>query len=153
GYLTGERLAAAYASSDAFVYASETETMGNVVLEAMACGCPVVAPRAGGIPGLVEHGKTGMLYTPRCLEEAVQHTRLVLTDGGVRDGLVAAARVRAEGWSWSNAGEQVRLIYKESICRYQEEPRPRTLRRWLAQATASALVHGFKLISSKPKES
>ena len=47
GYLKGEELAAAYASADAFVYASETETMGNVVLEAMACGCPVVAPRGG----------------------------------------------------------------------------------------------------------
>src|SRR5207253_4845654 len=39
GYLKGEQLAAAYASADAFIYASETETMGNVVLEAMACGC------------------------------------------------------------------------------------------------------------------
>ncbi len=46
GYLKGEELAAAYASSDAFVYASETETMGNVVLEAMASGRAVVAPRA-----------------------------------------------------------------------------------------------------------
>ena len=43
GYLKGEELAAAYASADAFVYASETETMGNVILEAMACGRPVVA--------------------------------------------------------------------------------------------------------------
>src|SRR5262249_54880710 len=42
GYLKGKELAAAYASADAFVYASETETMGNVVLEAMASGCPVV---------------------------------------------------------------------------------------------------------------
>src|SRR5262249_24326523 len=56
GYLKGNDLAAAYASADAFVYASETETMGNVVLEAMASGCAVVAPRAGGIPSLVDSG-------------------------------------------------------------------------------------------------
>src|SRR5260370_38033884 len=62
GYLKGEELATAYASADAFVYASETETMGNVVLEAMAAGCPVVVPMAGGIPSLVAHGKTGFLY-------------------------------------------------------------------------------------------
>src|SRR5262249_41320751 len=49
GYLAGQELAEAYASADAFVYASETETMGNVVLEAMASGLGVVAPRAGGI--------------------------------------------------------------------------------------------------------
>jgi glycosyltransferase involved in cell wall biosynthesis len=149
GYLTGERLAAAYASADAFVYASETETMGNVVLEAMACGCPVVAPRAGGIPGLVDHGKTGLLYEPRCLDEAVRHTRRVLTDDVVRDGLVAAARARAEDWNWSNAAEQVRRIYSESIRQYHHEPRRRTWRRRLAQATGSALVHGFRLMSGK----
>ena len=43
GYLKGKELAAAYASADVFVYASETETMGNVILEAMACGRAVVA--------------------------------------------------------------------------------------------------------------
>jgi glycosyltransferase involved in cell wall biosynthesis len=153
GYLKGSRLAAAYASADAFVYASETETMGNVVLEAMACGCPVVAPRAGGIPALVEHGKTGLLYEPRCLPEAVGHTRLVLTDGPTRAGLVAAARERAEAWSWSNAAEQVRQIYSDSISQYQHERRRRTLRRRVAQATGSALVYGFKLISGKTGES
>src|SRR5215472_12447976 len=56
GYLKGAELAAAYASADAFVYASETETMGNVVLEAMASGCALVAPHAGGIPNLVRPG-------------------------------------------------------------------------------------------------
>jgi glycosyltransferase involved in cell wall biosynthesis len=149
GYLTGEQLAAAYASADAFVYASETETMGNVILEAMACGCPVVAPRAGGIPGLVEHGKTGMLYEPRCLEEAVRFTRQVLAEGPFRADLVAAARDRAEGWNWPNAAEHVRQIYKESVSQYQYEPRRGTLRRTLAQATSSALVYSFKLLAGK----
>jgi glycosyltransferase involved in cell wall biosynthesis len=152
GYLTGERLAAAYASADAFVYASETETMGNVILEAMACGCPVVAPRAGGIPGLVEHGKTGMLYEPRCLPEAVGHTRLLLTDDGFRATLVAAARDRAEAWDWSNAAEHVRQIYSDSIRDYHHEPRRRTWRRRLAQATGSALVHSFRLMAGKAEE-
>src|SRR5262249_20655227 len=65
GYLKGEDLAAAYASADVFVYASEMETMGNVVLEAMAAGCPVVAPGAGGILSLLTHGATGFLYPAR----------------------------------------------------------------------------------------
>jgi glycosyltransferase involved in cell wall biosynthesis len=149
GYLKGERLAAAYASADAFVYASETETMGNVVLEAMACGCPVVAPRAGGIPGLVDHGRTGMLYEPRCLEEAVRYTRAVLSDGDSRAGLVAAARDQAETWNWANAAEQVRQIYTDSVRQYRYGPRRRTWRRRLAQATGSALVYGFKLMAAK----
>jgi glycosyltransferase involved in cell wall biosynthesis len=152
GYLKGESLAAAYASADAFVYASETETMGNVVLEAMACGCPAVAPRAGGIPALVEHGKTGLLYEPRCLEEAIRHTRRVLTDDAFRAGLVAAARARAEAWDWANAAEHVRQIYSDSIRAYHHEPRRRTWRRRLAQATGTALVHSFRLMSGKASE-
>ena len=64
GYMTGEELATAYASADAFVYASETETMGNVILEAMACGLPVVAAAAGGVPSLIEDGVTGHLFPP-----------------------------------------------------------------------------------------
>lgn len=44
--LEGDDLSAAYASADVFVIASETETLGNVVLEAMASGVPVVAARA-----------------------------------------------------------------------------------------------------------
>jgi glycosyltransferase involved in cell wall biosynthesis len=149
GYLTGEQLAAAYASADAFVYASETETMGNVILEAMACGCPVVAPRAGGIPSLVEHGKTGMLYEPRCLDEAVGYIRQVLAEGPFRSNLVAAARDRAEGWNWPNAAEQVRQIYQDSVRQYHHEPRRWTWRRKLAQATGSALVYSFRLMAGK----
>src|SRR5262249_29515656 len=84
GYLTGEALAAAYASADAFVYASETETMGNVVLEAMACGCPVVAPRAGGIPGLVDHGEKGLLYPPQGLDVAGRPNPLGLSPFALR---------------------------------------------------------------------
>ena len=48
GYLAGEALGAAYASADAFVFPSRTETLGLVLLEAMAAGCPVVAANAGG---------------------------------------------------------------------------------------------------------
>src|SRR5262249_32906808 len=84
GYLPGALLAEAYASADAFVYASETETMGNVVLEAMACGCAVIAPRAGGIPSLIEEGKTGLLFQPRAADDAVRAVRRTLQHEGFR---------------------------------------------------------------------
>src|SRR5262249_7488335 len=113
GYLKGVELAQAYASSDAFVYASETETMGNVVLEAMATGCAVIAPRAGGIPSLVDSGKTGLLYEPRDLEAAVRATRDVLADGVLRSRLGQAARKMVEGWSWGHSIECVREVYRE----------------------------------------
>src|SRR5271163_3268788 len=103
GYLKGKELAAAYASADAFVYASETETMGNVVLEAMACGRPVVAPDALGIPSLFTNGVSGFLYPPRDLPEAVRLTRALLDDDALRTQIGVAARQSIEERNWTHA--------------------------------------------------
>jgi hypothetical protein len=64
GYLRGKELASAYASSDLFVLPSQTETLGLVLLEAMAAGCPVVACRAGGVPDAVQNGALEELENP-----------------------------------------------------------------------------------------
>lgn len=64
GYLQGLELASAYASADAFIFPSRTETLGLVLLEAMAAGCPVVAAGTGGILDIVTDGKNGYLFDP-----------------------------------------------------------------------------------------
>src|SRR5205807_2714837 len=64
GYRTGEDLADHYAAADLFAFASKTETFGNVVLEAMAAGLPVVALRAGGPADTVRDGVNGLLLGP-----------------------------------------------------------------------------------------
>lgn len=61
GHQKGTRLAAMYASSDISAFPSHTETFGQVVLEALACGLPVVGLHAQGTSDLVTHGKTGLL--------------------------------------------------------------------------------------------
>lgn len=61
----GEELAELYASADLFVFPSCTETFGNVVLEAMASGLPVIAADAGGTKELVAPGISGILFDPR----------------------------------------------------------------------------------------
>jgi len=147
GYLKGAELAAAYASADAFVYASETETMGNVILEAMACGCPVVAPRAGGIPSLVSHGQTGMLYTPRNLQEAVGATRMLLAEADLRRQLSRAAREVVEGLNWDNSIARVREVYQEAILQHQAFSARLSYQQRLAQIVVSSLVFGFKRMS------
>ncbi|HEY3725889.1 MAG TPA: glycosyltransferase [Solirubrobacteraceae bacterium] len=61
GWLGGQELARAYASADAFMFASRTDTFGQVILEAQASGLPVVAVNEGGPASLVADGETGLL--------------------------------------------------------------------------------------------
>ncbi|ALC91652.1 glycosyl transferase [Bacillus sp. FJAT-18017] len=64
GYLKGEKLAEVYSISDVFVFPSPTETFGNVVLEALASGTPVVCANSGGVKHLVKDGISGFLCEP-----------------------------------------------------------------------------------------
>ncbi|HEY7328189.1 MAG TPA: glycosyltransferase family 1 protein [Gemmataceae bacterium] len=147
GYLKGEELAAAYASAAIFVYASETETMGNVILEAMACGCAVVAPRAGGIPSLVRHAETAMLYAPGSLQEAVLATQTLLSDTDFRTRMQRAARATVEGWDWENSIDSVRNVYRQAIENYHPVPMPMTWNQGLAGMFLSSLVFAFRSVS------
>ena len=61
GFLSGEELHTAYASSDVFVFPSTTDTFGNVVLEAQASGLPVIVSDEGGPKELIADGRTGMV--------------------------------------------------------------------------------------------
>jgi glycosyltransferase involved in cell wall biosynthesis len=149
GYLKGEELAAAYASADAFVYASETETMGNVVLEAMACGSAVVAPQAGGIPNLLSHGTSGFLYRPRDLHDAVTCTRAVLNDTGLRARVGQAARGVIEERNWEHSIGRVRQVYDEAIRCPDYPDADWTWRDKLAQATTVVLVSAFRSLPRK----
>ncbi len=65
GWLEGEELARAYADADLFLFCSQTDTFGQVVLEAQASGLPVVAVAAGGPTELIASGRTGVLCPPR----------------------------------------------------------------------------------------
>jgi glycosyltransferase involved in cell wall biosynthesis len=148
GYLKGKDLAAAYASADAFLYASEMETMGNVVVEAMACGCAVVAPRAGGIPSLVRHGDDGLLFAPRNLEDAVGYTRRLLDDTKYRTQMSHAARKAVEDWTWSKSIQQVRGFYQEAIEQHRPGRRPATWSNRFAKASMDSLVSAFQCLAS-----
>jgi glycosyltransferase involved in cell wall biosynthesis len=117
GYLAGEELAAAYASGDAFVFPSSTETLGLVLLEAMAAGCPVVGANRGGIPDIVSDGVNGCLYDPDDPASLVRAVRRLLGDGATRLQLRQAARNEAERWGWCGATEQLRGYYRQVLDR------------------------------------
>jgi glycosyltransferase involved in cell wall biosynthesis len=147
GYMKGQELATAYASADAFVYASETETMGNVVLEAMASGLGVVAPRAGGIPSLVAHEKTGLLYQPGDTQDALSAIKRLLTTEEYRTQISQSARMTVEQWGWNRAVERVRQHYQETIDAFQRGERIAARRRRLGPSIVRALVPAFRAVS------
>jgi glycosyltransferase involved in cell wall biosynthesis len=115
GYLAGADLAAAYASGDAFLFPSSTETLGLVLLESMAAGCPVVGAERGGIPDIVTDGINGCLYDPDNGDSLIEAVRRLLGDPAQRSTLRLAARQEAERWGWSGATEQLRGYYRRVL--------------------------------------
>jgi len=115
GYLAGDALASAYASGDAFVFPSSTETLGLVLLEAMAAGCPVVGANRGGIPDIVSDGINGCLYDPDQPASLVTAVQRLLGDGVTRAQLRQAARLEAERWGWAGATAQLRAYYRQVL--------------------------------------
>lgn len=111
GMLHGEELSAAYASADVFVMPSETETLGFVVLEAMASGVPVVAVRAGGIPDILsKQGQTGYLYAPGNIEEATGQVAQLVASAELRARVGEAGRREVSLWDWRAATQHLLRI-------------------------------------------
>ncbi|MDX1977409.1 MAG: glycosyltransferase [Pseudanabaenaceae cyanobacterium bins.68] len=113
GYLQGDELAAAFASSDGFIFPSRTETLGLVLLEAMAAGCAVVAARSGGIPDIVTHGVNGLLFEPDAPNGLVQATQALLASP--LETMRQTARLEAEKWGWAAATAQLQSYYDQVI--------------------------------------
>ncbi len=115
GFLSGDELGAAYASADAFAFPSDSETLGFAALEAMAAGVPVVAARAGGIPHVVEDGRTGLLVDPGSGPALAAGLRRLLDDENLRSRLAAAGRREAERWSWTAATRELVAYYRRAL--------------------------------------
>lgn len=115
GYLHGKELASAYASADAFIFPSRTETLGLVLLEAMAAGCPVVAARSGGIPDIVTDGVNGYLFDPTDEQGAIAATQRLLARPEERETLRQNARQEAERWGWASATRQLQNYYQSVL--------------------------------------
>ena len=99
GWLTGEDLARAYASADLFLFASRTDTFGQVLLESQASGLPVVAVAEGGPASLVRDGETGLLRAADA--QALAGAVLELAQDPARRAALAGAalaEVRERTW-------------------------------------------------------
>ena len=111
GHLGGDDIATAYASSDVFLFPSETETFGNVTLEAMASRLAVVAADAAGSASLIEHGQTGLLCPPRDLDAFTEATRRCVEAADLRARLGDQARGAAAAYDWPSVLHRMEEYY------------------------------------------
>ncbi len=114
GWLEGEELPRAYASADAFLFASTTDTYGQVILEAAASGLPVIAVAEGGPAALIENRHTGLLCRPDPDHLAGALLQLA-SSPALRKRLGAAAALHARGRSWERSLEQLAAGYRRAL--------------------------------------
>jgi glycosyltransferase involved in cell wall biosynthesis len=99
GFLTGEDLCTAYASSDVFVFPSTTDTFGNVVLEAQASGLPVIVSDEGGPKELMKDGVTGLSISSNDLDALINAMSFFVSERSLINTMGANARHFTENHS------------------------------------------------------
>jgi glycosyltransferase involved in cell wall biosynthesis len=112
GHLEGEELARAIASADILLHPSRTEAFGNVVLEAMAAGLPVVCATADSARALVDHGRTGFLCPPGDVDAFAHIVGKLAEDAGRRREVGRAAQMASSRFTWEEASESVLEAYR-----------------------------------------
>jgi len=113
GYVAREELAFWYSAADIFVYPSLYEGFGLPVLEAMACGTPVITSTASSLPEVA--GDAACLVDPNDtggLAEAIEH---VLTQADVRAEMSAKGRQRAATFTWERMAQSTRNVYEKAL--------------------------------------
>ncbi len=119
GYLMGEQLGRWVAGMDVFFNPSITETFGNVTLEAMACGVPVVAARATGSTTLVKDGETGTLVEPGDIAAFADAIQRYVEDPALRAGHGAAGEARSTLFDWETINRGMAVTYLRLVAARQ----------------------------------
>jgi len=117
-FLTGFRADALrlMKSFDIFAMSSVTEGLGSAVLEAMACGLPIVSTRAGGLPEVVADGETGLLVPPHDEPALAQAIVALLGDAALRASMGAAGRLRVvDAFSIETMVAKTLDVYKNRV--------------------------------------
>ncbi|MHB8918774.1 MAG: glycosyltransferase [Desulfocucumaceae bacterium] len=126
GPLKHEVLPAYYSEACVTVMPSHYESFGLVALEAMACGCPVIASRTGGLQHNVLHGKTGLLVNPQNPVELASAINRLLTNEKTRKKMSMEAALHGKQFSWRKIALNMVNVYKEVI-RWQKAYQPKSL--------------------------
>ncbi|MFW6016416.1 MAG: glycosyltransferase family 4 protein [bacterium] len=123
GYKSGEELSRVYASADIFAFSSVTETYGNVIIEAMSSGLPVVAIMAGGIKENLIDGYNGIACYENYISEFTEKLEILIKDKDLRNKLGYNARTYAMKQTWDSVFTKLITSYRRILAnhyRYKE---------------------------------
>ena len=115
GQLDAAQMRDEYRQAAVLVLPSAQETSPMVIAEAMAAGVPVVATRVGGVPHLIDDGRTGFLVDVGDIDAIAQRVTELLGDERSRRSLAAAARSHAEQFRAAAVAGRVRSVYEEAV--------------------------------------
>jgi glycosyltransferase involved in cell wall biosynthesis len=115
GFVDDEDLPYLYNGATIFVYPTFYEGFGLPVLEAMACGCPVISSNVSSIPEVV--GAGGLLVNPEITNEIAAAMGSLLSDTKVRAELSAQGLLQAARFSWLKCAQETLKVYEELILR------------------------------------
>jgi glycosyltransferase involved in cell wall biosynthesis len=113
GYIPDEELPFLYNAADLFVYPSLYEGFGLPVLEAMACGVPVITSNISSLPEIV--GAAGVLVNPNEINELADKIYNVLTDRQFHDELGNEGLARSRLFSWARTAKETLAVYRQVL--------------------------------------
>jgi glycosyltransferase involved in cell wall biosynthesis len=113
GLIPDEDLPAFYSGAAGFIYPSLFEGFGLPVLEAMACGTPVVTSDRTALPELA--GDAGLLIDPESVEALAEAMTRVLTDRALAQDLRRRGLERSQRFSWGETARRTLTVYREAV--------------------------------------
>jgi len=111
GWIPDSELQALYLSADLFVYPSAAEGFGLPILEAMACGVPVIGSNCTSIPEVI--GNAGIIVNPDDIDELADAILRILTDQNLRKQLIQRGYERAKAFTWERTAKETLEVFEE----------------------------------------
>lgn len=115
GLLDRDAMAALYREADLCLNPSRADNMPNSLLESMACGVPVVSTNVGGVPFIVEDGKTALLVAPGDAQAMAAAMLKLLGDAALRSRIAAAGIHEAQRYTWVRVAPVLANVYRVAM--------------------------------------
>jgi len=106
-----------YSSAYLYLIPSTYEIFNMTMIEALACGCPVIASREGGMRDVVKHGEFGFLFEKRNKSALAEYIKVLLKDEKKRNGFSKAAEKAMDDYDWSVLARKFDDVYKQLVRR------------------------------------